>query len=301
MFKLFKIGQTAFKLAAIVVLPFLYLFLFRFFTSFLSYIVLVWILACISFTIYAYISERRRLLLRNESFIKDNLFFRYGDEVSFRTMHIPVKEEWGPEESGKFGYMIINRIQDRFVESYGSNPLDGSQVVTIIGATDRERPSDSRGFLKISFTGIRGAIFSRFITFQVLGKNVVFHQLAYLLGMPKMLDVVFFVMTSPFTILSWVFRWFREEYSIYAALAEEIDNSFEILDMEAYYASTREVISDCIIEELKSHGLYTERLASVVINAFNNANVNFGNQSFSQNNINNSGPNYGTVAGQVNA
>ncbi|MBN8678564.1 MAG: hypothetical protein J0M29_10085 [Chitinophagales bacterium] len=298
MFKLAKIGQAAFKIAIIVFLPFFYLFLFRLFGTFLSIVVLLWILGSIGFTIYAFVSEKKRLFLRNEFFKNDNLFFRYGEEVFYRAIPIPVKDDWSAEESGKFGYKIIDRIQDSFINSYGSNPLNGSQVVTIIGATDRERPSDSRGFLKISFAGTRGAIFSRFITFQVLGKNVVIHMLAYLLGMPKLLDIIYFVITSPFYILTWFFRWLRDEYSIYAALAKEIDNSFEIIDMEAYFVSTKKNIADCINEELKVQGLYTEKLAQIVNNTFNNANINFGNQSFGQS-VNNYGANYGNMATEI--
>ncbi len=299
MFKFFKIGQTVFRVALILCLPFVYLYLYKMFGIFLGIVVLLWTVGSIGFTIYAYISEKQRLFLRNEFFKNGNLFFRYGDEVFFKTMHIPVKEAWSPEESGKFGYEIIDNIQNSFIHSYGSNPLNGSQVVALIGATDRERPGDSRGFLKISFAGARGAVFSRFITFQVLGKNVVIHLLGYLLGMPRLLDIIYFVMASPFTILTWLFRWLRQEYSIYATLAKEIDNSFEIIDMEAYYTSTKQVIANCINEALKAHGLYTRELAMIVNATFNNSNVNFGSQSF-DNSINTNGANYGTVGQVVN-
>ncbi len=299
MFKFIKVGQKVYKVLAIILLPFLYLYLFKLFGTFMSIVVLLLVLGSIGFTIYAYISEKQRLFLRNEFFKKNNLFFRYGDEVTHKTMHIPVKEYWGPEESGKFGYEIIDRIQSTFIDSYGSNPLNGNQVVAIIGATDRERASDARGFLKISFSGARGAIFSRFITFQVLGKNVVIHLMMYLLGMPKLLDIIYFVMVSPFSIWTWLFSWLREEYSIYATLAKEINNSFEIIDMLAYFASTKEVIADCIIEALKVHDLYTPNLATIVNNTFNNSNVNFGNQSF-DNSVNVQGGNSGTVGYAIN-
>ncbi|GEM_PF-1281233 len=299
MFSFIKVGQTVYKIAIIIFLIFLYFYLYKLFGTFLSIVVLLWTFGCIGFTIYAYVSEKKRMFLRNEFFKKSNLFFRYGNEVLFKTMHIPVLESWSPENSGKFGYKIINRIQDQFINSYGSNPLGGTQVVTIIGATDRDRLTDSRGFLKISFAGARGAVFSRFVTFQVLGKNLVIHLIAYLLGMPKPLDIIVFVIASPFSIWSWLFRWLRDEYSIYATLAKEIDNSFEIVDMLAYFASTKEVISDCIIEELKANGLYNENLGITVNNTFNGSNVNFGSQSFDQS-ANNYGTNYGTMASEVN-
>jgi len=298
MFNLVKFAQTAFKIALIFFLPFLYLQLFRQFGSFLSIVVLIWTFGSIGFTIYAYISEKKRFFLRNEFFKNGNLFFRYGAEVFYRAIPIPVKDEWSAEDSGKFGYKIIDRIQDNFIHSYGSNPLNGSQIVTIIGATDRKSPGDSRGFLKISFAGARGAVFSRFITFQVLGKNVVIHMIAYLLGMPKILDIIYFVISSPFTILTWLFRWLRDEYSIYSTLAKDIDNSFEIIDMEAYFVSTKKNIADCISEELRVHGIYTEKLGQIINNTFNNANVNFGNQSFDQS-INNHGANYGNMGNEV--
>ncbi len=299
MSNLSKIGQKAFKIAAIVLLLFFYLYLYRFFSGYLSIIALIWVLGCMAFAIYAFLSEKQRLAIRSEFFKKTNLFFRYGDEVLYRTKHVPVRAEWTAEESGAFGYKIIDRIQNRFLQSYGGNPLNGSQVVTIIGATDREYPTDSRGFLKISFIGVRGAVFSRFITFQVLGKNVVIHLLAYLLGMPKLLDIIFFVVASPFSIFTWLLSWYREDYRIYARLAKEIDNSFEIMDMLAYYRSTQEMIAECIIDEMKVNGFYTQELAQSISFVFNNSNVNFGNQSY-DNSINNYGTNYGTMGNTVN-
>jgi hypothetical protein len=293
-----KVGQTIYKIALIVFLLFLYYYLYNLLGRALSIIEMLWVLGCIGFSIYAYVSEKQRMSLRNEFFKDNNLFFRYGEEVLFKTIHLPVKESWEPEDSGAFGYKIIDRIQNEFIKSYGSNPLDGTQVVSIIGATDRDRPGDSRGFLKISFSGARGAIFSRFVTFQVLGKNVVIHLIAYLLGMPKLLDIIVFVISSPFTVWSWLIRWLRDEYSIYASLAKEIDNSFEIIDMEAYFASTKVVISDCIISELKAHGLYSENLEIIVNNTFNSSNINFGSQSF-DNSFKNYAPNYGNMAKEI--
>jgi len=122
MSNLSKIGQKAFKIAGIGVLLFFYLYLYQLFTGYLCIIVLIWVLGCMAFAIYAFLSEKQRLAIRNEFFNKTNLFFRYGDEVLYRTKHVPVKSEWTAEESGAFGYKIIDRIQNRFLQSYGSNP-----------------------------------------------------------------------------------------------------------------------------------------------------------------------------------
>lgn len=292
-----KLGQRTFKVLACIFLPYLF---FVFIPSFF-YPTLVRLLALgiMVFTVIAYFAEKGRIEKGNERFRKSNLFFRYGEEVLNRAMAIPVHKNWQPAESGAFAFGMITRIQRVFMESFGSNPLNGNQVVTIIGATDSQRPSDSRGFLKISFTGPRGAIFTRFVTYQVLGKNVVVHLLVYMLGIPKFLDVLFYILSSPLRFWGWIYKWAINEYSIYSSIAKDIDSSFEIMDMRAYLASTDHVIADCIVDELMVYGLYAEGLAGQVYQTFNNCQFNFGDDVYGdkvEGNKNvNQGINYGNI------
>lgn len=236
------------------------------------------ILLIIGFTYYAYIREKKRIESGDEKFKNDNLFFSYGDELSSDTITIPTKKEWTIQDSINFGNGIIDCIQDKLSDSIGSNPLKGRLMMSVIGAIDKDRPNDPRGFLKISFRGNLGAVLSEFITFQTVGKNLVFHRMIYLLGIAHWYDKLFFFMTSPFTILFWIVNWMRGEYSIYSVISRGIANSFEVLDLKAFLSSSTQVISGSFIERLKEHDLYTDQVKLEVTNNFNNIHNYGGNQ-----------------------
>ena len=267
----FKLGQRIIKILGSLLLVYFYIFWLQ---GWLMYSIAF---AIIGFTIYAFFAEKTRIESGNERFRGDNLFFRYGEEINYRSIPIPVKSTWKTEDSIEFGNSILNRIQNEFLNTYGNSPLNGKQIVSPIWAADSERPSDTRGFLKISFTGGRGAIFSRFINYQILGKNIVLHRMVHLLGIAQWYEMIFFFLASPFSILFWIYRWIRGEYSVYGAIAGDVGNSFEIMDLRAYYVSTHRIIEDAIIEELKSNDLLSEELGMTLQNVFNN--YNFGNQN----------------------
>lgn len=272
----FKIGQKPLKIAASFLLACFYIFFLQ------GWIMYGYVIVIMAFTIYAFFAEKTRIEKGNESFRGDKLFFRYGEEISFASFPIPVKPSWQPENTISLGNAVLNRIQSEFLNAYGDTPLNGKLLVSPIWATDSTRPSDTRGFLKISFTGSRGAILSRFVNYQVLGKCLVINRIVHLLGIAQWYEIIFFLLASPVSIFFWIYRWIRGEYSIYGAVAGDIGNSFEIIDLRAYYVSTHEIIQNAIIEELKSHDLLSEELRMVIQNNFNNYGTinNSGNQNF---------------------
>ena len=244
---------------------------------FYYYIDLTWvgygiILALIGFSTYAYITEREHIEKGNERFSGNNLFYRYGTELLNVPLHIPVKDDWTAIESQLFGNALMDRIQKYFMDNYGNNPLNGKQIVTVIGVSDGDRPNDVRAFLKISFTGSRGSIFTRFMTYRLVGKYIVLHKFVFLLGIVYWYDLIFFLLTSPISFLFWIYNWINGEYSIHAKVAREIGNSFEMLDVRTYYESSIELIENATIFELKAHGLYTKELAQQVNNFYGTIN-----------------------------
>ena len=272
MFTLFKVGQKIIKIVGSMLLIAFYIY---WLSGWIAYSV---IFAIIGLTVYAFFAEKTRIERGNERFRGDNLFFRYGREIDSKSISVPVKDSWDAEESTNLGNAILNGIQNDFLNTYGNSPLNGKQIVSPIWVTDSERPADTRGFLKISFTGSRGAIFSRFVNYQVLGKNVALHMMVHLLGRAQWYEMLFFFLASPFTIIFWIYRWARGEYSIYGAVAGDIGNSFEVIDLRAYFVSTRSIIEAAIVRELKANNLFSEELKITLQTVFNNN--NYGNQNF---------------------
>lgn len=229
----------------------------------------LYILGAIGFTIYFFLEDKKRISNQEERFRGLNLFFRYGSEIDRDVLPIPIKDEWSSEDSAKFGDSIIYKIQDVFLSTFGETPLNGKHHVAIIGVADSSRLNDIRGFLRISFTGSRGAIISRFVTYQILGKNLVLSKLTYKLGIIQWYDMAFYFLVSPITILFWVYSWIKQEYSVYSAMASTISNSFEIFDIDAYFYSSGEIIANVIIEELKENDLYTPEFGNIITQVFN--------------------------------
>lgn len=168
-------------------------------------------------------------------------------------------------------------------------------MVSIITVTDSQRQSDVRGFLKLSFTGSRGAIFSRFITYQILGKNLILTKLIFLLGMVQWYDKLFYFLSSPFSLPTWIYKWTIDEYSIYSSIASEIDNDFEIFDIRSYLESSGDVISSAINKELMNNGLYTSEIGNTIIGTFNDNSINV-NHGGIQNTGNSSGSVYENIS-----
>lgn len=254
-----------------------------------SYWFIIYCITILGLTIYFYFEDKKRISSEDERFRGLNLFFRYGSEIDLDVYPIKVKEEWSAQDSAKLGDSIIYKIQDIFLSTYGETPLNGKHNVGIIGVTDSNRLNDSRGFLRISFTGSRGAIVSRFLTYQILGKNLVLSKSTYSLGTIEWYDMAFYILVSPVTFPFWIYRWAKREYSIYSAMASGINNSFELYDIRAYFFSSGEIIANVVIDELKANDLYTPEVGNIITQIFNDYSIN-----------NNNGNQFNAGSGSIN-
>lgn len=240
----------------------------------------VYSMLCIALSVYLFYQDKQIIESGNERFHGDNLFFRYGRQLGKDFLPLPIKNEWGNEESAKLGDEIMYSVHDHFISNFGDNPLNGKQLVNIISVTDSDLPSDSRGFVKISFTGRRGAIFSRFVTYNLVGNKLVLSKFVYLLGIVQWYDKFFFFIFSPFTLPFWIRSWIKKEYSIYSSIAGGIDNSFEIFDINAYLSASSNLISDSIIEELEKNDLLSSEQKMVIYQTLNDYSTRTNNFSF---------------------
>jgi hypothetical protein len=254
---LINLDTKPFKIIGSLLLVCFYAFYFPFGT--IGYVVVL-VAFCIS--AYAFFSEKKLIRQGHERFHGDNLFFRYGNELTYTIFSIPVDPKWESEESTNFANGLMDRIIKYFNEYFGATPLNGQQLVNIISVTDSDRTSDTRNFIKISFKGSRGALFTRFITYQLVGKYIVLHRAAFLLGIAHWYDILFFILFSPFSIWLWLYSQIKGEYSVYSRIARGIGNSFEVLDVRAFYESSATLITNATKDELKAHDLYTDELAA---------------------------------------
>jgi hypothetical protein len=260
-----KTSQTASKVFTILALlcfyPYCYFFVNKLFGR-PSYILMAWIYGSMALSLLAWLIESYELGNRPKYFKKYNQFARHGMEVFFRTVQVPIKSTWTAAETHDFGAKILANIQDGFTQTYGLHPLGGHQVVTSFkvsaqGHSDAESPC-----LKVSFIDARGYVFSRFVTYKVLGNNLVVHQLGYFLGKTSLLHFIHFIFLSPLTVATWSVQWARNEYSVYAAQAQQVGNAFTRIDLMSYFAASQAEVANGIIAGLKENNLYNDGLGN---------------------------------------
>ncbi len=240
------------------------------------------VLLIIGFTYYAYITEMDKIAAGDEYFKGDNIFFRYGKRKRAYVFPIHVKEDWTIEASQRFADGLIQQFIENLNNLITDTPMGGKHVVSVVGVFDQNRPKAGRGFLKSSFKGANGAMITNFLTYQMVGKMVALHHETYSLGISQWYDRLFFFVSSPVTIVTWIYQWFTNVYSIRGQISSNVENSFELYDLDSFYSVSVEVVSATFKSYLIKHDLLTEGLA-MTINNFGNFNQvsNYGGNNFS--------------------
>jgi hypothetical protein len=216
------------------------------------------------------ISETPKELFRN-----DNLFLvNYGLCLRNDIYSLPFNEKMSDTEIDMFIKEANLYIKNEISEIYGENT--SSHRIVDLQATELNSHKETRSFLKMVYSGRRGATASNFIFFNKVGKSVSMYLYTYTVGIAQWWDIAYFILVSPLTILFWISRWRRGEYNIRTSIAQGIENSFEEQDIKSYIVSSNERILYSLKDFLKSKGLLTEEMLSIITN--NITNINNGNQ-----------------------
>jgi hypothetical protein len=217
---------------------------------------------------WAYHKDKEREHHALDDFKNDNLLYRYGYKINETTIPVPVKPEWTDKEIERFvealRQKIASQIQSRFASA-------GVQVANAVSIKDTDLPSDDRKFLKVIFRSKRGSQASHFITYAIAGKYVVIHYLSRIRGTYRWHDVVDFIIFGPLSIWFWGVDWLQNQYSIIAAISRIVRNSYDQLDLMAYFEASYLVLLEETRNFLKEQGLLTEELNQIIINNINNS------------------------------
>lgn len=264
------LNSKYFKIIASFVLLYFYCF-------WLHYFLYGFLLLIMGFTYYAYVTEVQRIASGDEYFKDDNIFFRYGALARSYVFPIRTKDHWSQAESRQFADELVGRFQNDLRNMLSENPLEGKHEINIIGVFDQNRPRNGRGFLKSAFTGVNGAMVTNVITYQLVGKTVALHHETYTLGWGRWYDILYFVVMSPITIITWIVSWLRNLYSVRAAINRDVNNSFEQYDLDSFYSASIEVVTETLRRYLKEKDLYTDYVSQTIQNFIDVGNNNIFN------------------------
>lgn len=274
--KVLGLKRKDFVIARIVLLVLIYAAIFQANKwVFVGLIVPFW-----GFTIYAYTREKARTKNVRDSFEDDNLFFRYGNPLSYEYFPLPVNNGVDDQELN----LTLQELEEELVHAI-RDKIDyritrGKHKTENIVIHDRNLPTDSRNFTRFSYKGLRGGEINLFLLYEVIGSYIILHFDAYFKGIPHWYDKVYFLLSSPYKIWFWIIPWLRNDYSVLTKISQYLDNSFESYDLRTYVSASRLTILDTLKDFLEKKGLLTPELEQILnLNFIANQNVVNGNQT----------------------
>jgi hypothetical protein len=220
-------------------------------------------------SILAYLGDKTRETQAMEDFAGDRLFFRYGEQVDSAAIPIPVDPKWGFEETQSYAetlrLSLARRVASRLPESLVQ--VLGNVVVTDQGT------GEQKAFLRVCVRSRFGSLLTHFVHCANFGQTITAHFFTYVRGVHRDLDVLKFVLLSPFTLWFWGLPWLLNRYSIIAHLSAYRASSFDGIDLRTMFCLTNKVVFEETQALLTEAGLMTEEILQIINNRIYN---NFG-------------------------
>jgi hypothetical protein len=207
--------------------------------------------------------DRRREAAGNDDFRANGLFYRYGRQISYKSLSIPVQRERASEEAVRMATELRDGIAER-----AAHRLPGiAEVLCPLAIKDRDVPNDGgKDMVRVRSYSRRGSLLIHFLHYAPLGQSVTAHHFIFLRGTHRPFDEFQFIFFSPFSIWIWGLPWLQNRFSILSHLSMEVANSFDEIDLQTLFEATTYVLSDATAAILQENGLLTEELQQVIVN-----------------------------------
>jgi hypothetical protein len=228
------------------------------------------------FGIIAYfIDKTRHFSSPNDDFRGDNLFFRYGTEITSLIIPIGVDSTKTSKSMNDLYTELNNSITKELNAQFSASKafsFDGIQV------KDLKMENDVRYFLRFSFTTKRNSKLHFFIYAPIIGKQLIIHESIYLDGNYYWYDVLRFIFFSPVTMFIWGRKWLMREYSIINSMTNRFSkSSFDYIDTLTLMRTLHFIIQIQIKEFARRNNLLSDELNNLLtqnINSTQNININ---------------------------
>lgn len=222
--------------------------------------------------VYIFNTDRKREVDASDDFKKNRLFIRYGYEFNKISIPVPVKADWEDKDIAALVDELRTKLANQFKTRYAADKVE---VLNPVYVKDKDLPSDSRAFLRITYNSRRGSRISHFIHYAIAGKYVVIHYTSRVRGNYRWHDIVDFVISGPMTIWGWGLDWIQNQFSVISYISRFVTNSYDEIDLKTFFDSSYYVMLDETRDFLDEKGLLTKELEQVIINNINNSqNIN---------------------------
>jgi hypothetical protein len=194
------------------------------------------------FTFSIYQSEKSRSDQQQFMFRKNRPFFPFGSVIS--------------EHS--FPFLEAARCADHVVgvvEQVGI--LTPNTRLQRLQITDKAPPQPySKPFYRISTETPLKTEVSFIFNITTITDALYLRWWVLVQGRVKPSDVFWFVLFSPiFSFAFWIIPWFQKEYSVLAAIAGDIEHTYDVLDINAWVTVFQQTTFNTLLEELEKQGI----------------------------------------------
>ena len=117
----------------------------------------------------AYKNDQLREQNLTDTFLNQNLFFRYGTPVNVTEFPIPANSSWTEKETVEIAQRMNQRVESRSMERLRMQRISAFETIDII---DKRLFTDKRSFLKVVYKTIRGSQLSHFVHYAVAGTSI---------------------------------------------------------------------------------------------------------------------------------
>ena len=240
--------------------------------------ILILILLVLSFPLIAYFADKQKDRAENDNFKRGGLFARYGKEIYSAIIPIqidPNKTSMSSEEViSRLRSFLMKELKKQFSNTPGFSLAE-------LSVKDLKKRKDVRDFIRFSFVTPRNTKIHSIVYIPVLGEQIIVQEMVHMRGNYHWYDVLWFLVTSPLTMLFWIRRWFRGEYNIVANLSTKFNSSaFDYLDSMTIFKTTTMLTQTLVLQYARDNGLLTDEIEKIIVqNITNSQNINISKSS----------------------
>jgi hypothetical protein len=214
----------------------------------------------IALAILAFEEDKRRDTLGSDDFRGGWLFFRYGQEIDYVAIPIPVKDQWGVKETLVSAETLRTTLAERICARL---PYESVQVIGRKIIADLET-GEQKEFTRISIRSTFGSTVTMFLHYAALGQTITAHYFTYRRGVYSVWALVKFALASPFTLWFWGIPWLLNRHSLVSRISDFRSSSFDVIDLQTMYGVAHRVVYEETAAALQEVGLLTEELQQII-------------------------------------
>lgn len=214
----------------------------------------------IALALLAFERDKRRDALGLDDFRGGRLFFRYGQQIDYVPIRIPVKDQWGFKETQISAETLRTTLAERICARL---PYEAVQVIGRKTIVDLET-GEQKEFTRISIRSAFGSTITMFLHYAAFGQTITAHHVTYCRGVYSGWALAKFALASPFTYWFWGIPWLLNRHSLVSRISDFRSSSFDAIDLQTMYGVAHRVVYEETAAALDEVGLLTEEIRQII-------------------------------------